>query len=60
MNWGSFENFVAMGGYGVFVWGSYAVAVAVIAAEILALRGRRRRALAEAQRVIHSNAGRLA
>jgi heme exporter protein D len=49
MQWGSFENFLAMGGYGFFVWGSYAVAAAVIAAEIWALRMRRRAALAQAR-----------
>ena len=29
MNWGSWDAFWAMGGYGLYVWGSYAVAVAV-------------------------------
>jgi heme exporter protein D len=46
MQWGSIENFLAMGGYGFFVWGSYGVTLAVIAGEIWALRHRRRRALA--------------
>lgn len=52
MQWGSLENFLAMGGYGFYVWGSYGVAVAVIAAEIWALRHRRRVALAEAKRAV--------
>jgi len=47
MQWQSLEHFLAMGGYGFFVWGSYAVAAAVIAAEIWALRHRRRAALAQ-------------
>jgi heme exporter protein D len=47
MNWGSFSNFLAMGGYGGFVWGAYGVTAALIAAEILALRARRRRAVQE-------------
>ncbi len=47
MQWGSLENFLAMGGYGFFVWGSYGVTVAVIAAEIWALRLRRRAALGQ-------------
>jgi heme exporter protein D len=51
MQWGSLENFLPMGGYGFYVWGSYAVAVAVIAAEIWALRSRRRAALGEVRRV---------
>ena len=50
MQWGSLENFLAMGGYGFYVWGSYVVCAAVIAAEILALRHRRRAALADVKR----------
>ena len=50
MNWGSWEAFWAMGGYGLYVWGSYAVAVAVAAIEIWQLRARRRAAVAEAVR----------
>ena len=44
MNWGSFDNFLAMGGYGLYVWGSYGVTVACIAFEIWALARRARRA----------------
>jgi len=46
MNWGSLSEFLAMGGYGAFVWGSYAVAALCIAAEV-ALLARRRRAAAD-------------
>ncbi|MDP1535757.1 MAG: heme exporter protein CcmD [Burkholderiales bacterium] len=45
MNWGSWSNFWAMGGYGLYVWGSYAVTIALIIAEIALLRMRRRAAL---------------
>jgi heme exporter protein D len=34
VNWGSFAEFVAMGGYAPFVWGSYGVAALCIAGEI--------------------------
>ncbi len=47
MHWDSFQHFLAMGGYGFFVWGSYGVTVAIIAAEIWALRSRRRAALGQ-------------
>lgn len=50
MQWGSLENFLAMGGYGFFVWGSYLVCAGVIVAEIWALRHRRRAALGELKR----------
>ena len=47
MNWGSAADFWAMGGYGFFVWGSYAAVVAVITIELWLLRARRRSAVAE-------------
>ena len=34
MNWGSVGEFFAMGGTGLYVWGSYGVTFAVIALEI--------------------------
>ena len=34
MNWGSVSEFIAMGGYGVFVWGSYGVTALCIALEV--------------------------
>ncbi|MBX9902806.1 MAG: heme exporter protein CcmD [Burkholderiales bacterium] len=45
MNWGSWDNFWMMGGYGLYVWGSYVVTFALVAAEIMLLRMRRRGAL---------------
>jgi heme exporter protein D len=45
VNWGSLDNFVAMGGYGLYVWGSYAVTFALIVAELVVLARRRRSAL---------------
>jgi heme exporter protein D len=47
MNWGSLSNFLEMGGYAFFVWGAYGVAAGLIAAELVALRARRRRVLVE-------------
>lgn len=46
MHWSSLAEFLAMGGYGLYVWGSFAVTAAVMAGELLALRQRRRRAIA--------------
>jgi len=45
MNWGSAAEFFAMGGYGVYVWGSFGVTAACIALEIVLLRARQRAAL---------------
>ena len=48
MNWASAGDFISMGGYGLYVWGSYGFTAALIGAEAwLALR-RRRRALRDA------------
>jgi heme exporter protein D len=48
MNWNSLEQFLAMGGYGYFVWMSYGAALVLIASEVTGVRLRRRRALAQA------------
>ncbi|HEX7811076.1 MAG TPA: heme exporter protein CcmD [Burkholderiales bacterium] len=42
MQWSSAAEFFAMGGYGLYVWGAYAVTAVLIGAElaILARRGR--------------------
>ena len=48
MNWGSASEFFAMGGYGLYVWGSYAVAAALMLAEPLLARHRHARACREA------------
>jgi heme exporter protein D len=50
VTWGSWEAFWSMGGYGLYVWGSYAMAVAVLAVEIWQLKSRRRAAEDEAKR----------
>ena len=42
-------EFLAMGGYGFYVWGSYGVTALVVIAEVVAVRRRRERALAEAR-----------
>ena len=42
MNWGSLDAFLAMGGYGFYVWGSYAVTAVLLAVEVILLRRRHR------------------
>ena len=44
MSWGSVGEFLRMGGYGLYVWGSYGVAFALLAVEVFTLV-RRERAL---------------
>lgn len=38
MEWGSWDAFWAMGGYGLYVWGSYVVTVIAILIEIIFLK----------------------
>ena len=45
----SLGDFFAMGGYGFYVWGSYAVTVMLVAIEIVAVRTRFRAARVAAQ-----------
>jgi heme exporter protein D len=48
MSWASASDFFHMGGYGLYVWGSYVVTAGLIALELAMLRLRRRAALAAA------------
>jgi heme exporter protein D len=52
VNWNSASEFFAMGGYGLYVWGSYAVTLALLLVEPLLAAQRRRKAL-EHVRDIH-------
>ena len=40
--WPSLDAFLAMGGYGLYVWGSFGVTALVIAVELWSLRSRRK------------------
>jgi len=45
MSWASWSDFLAMGGYALYVWGSYGVTAGLIAMEVIMLLVRRRNAL---------------
>jgi len=45
MTWASWSDFFAMGGYALYVWGSYGVTAGLIAVEVIMLFVRRRNAL---------------
>ena len=47
MSWGSVSEFLAMGGYGFYVWGAYDVTFILIALELAFLVRRHRRARQE-------------
>lgn len=42
MQWGSVSEFFAMGGYALYVWGSYLMTAAVLALEVWSLRAQAR------------------
>ena len=50
MTWNSLNDFLAMGGYALYVWGSYGMTAVLAVVEIMALRTRRRRAMDELRR----------
>ncbi len=50
MNWRSADEFFSMGGYGLYVWGSYLVTAAVMLAEPWLARRRHQLALRDAAR----------
>jgi heme exporter protein D len=48
MIWASWSDFFAMGGYALYVWGSYAACLVLMLAEPLLARRHRRLSLQEA------------
>ncbi len=42
MNWENVSQFLRMGGYGFYVWGSFGLSFALLALELLLLSARRR------------------
>jgi heme exporter protein D len=50
MSWGSVSEFLHMGGYGLYVWGSYGVTFAALAFEAVALARRSRSTVRRLQR----------
>jgi heme exporter protein D len=55
MNWNSASEFFHMGGYGLYVWGSYAVTLVLMLAEPVLAAQRRRKAAEHAQDVIEED-----
>lgn len=41
MNWNSWSDFLAMGGYALYVWGSVLMTFVLLAGEVVAVRMRR-------------------
>ncbi len=48
MNWSSWSDFIAMGGYAYFVWIAYGVTALLVVVEIVWIGRERRQSLAQA------------
>jgi heme exporter protein D len=55
MNWGSPSEFFAMGGYALYVWGSFGVAALCLVIEPLLARKRRLDAVSSLRREVAAN-----
>lgn len=45
MQWNSVQDFFHMGGYGLYVWGSFGLTAAVVVVEVALVRMRRQQVL---------------
>jgi heme exporter protein D len=57
MNWGSVSEFLHMGGYGIYVWGSYGVTALVLLLEVIFLLRQSRTPTAIAGRKVQEASG---
>jgi len=55
MRWSSAGEFLAMGGYGFYVWGAYGITAVLLAVEVWQLISRRRSSLRHAVDDRHSD-----
>ena len=55
MNWDSWSDFFAMGGYALYVWGSVLMTVVLIAGEVMAVYMRRKAVMKQHARWVRSN-----
>jgi heme exporter protein D len=57
MHWNSAAEFFAMGGYALYVWGSFGITAAVMATEVLLLGRQRARVLRNLRDELRSEGG---
>jgi len=55
MNWGSWSNFIDMGGRGFYVWGSYLITLLCIVFELGLLSSHKRTLLQRLNQIIKLN-----
>ncbi|NTV68816.1 MAG: heme exporter protein CcmD [Azonexaceae bacterium] len=54
MHWNSFSDFIAMGGYGFYVWGSFGATVLIMAIEPIAVARNRKSTIARLKRQLRA------
>ena len=54
IHWNSFSDFLAMGGYGLYVWGSFGVTAAIMVCEPIAAARHRKTTLSRLKRQLRA------
>ena len=54
IHWASFSDFIAMGGYGFYVWGSFGMTVLIMTIEPIAIRRTRNATLTRLKRQLRA------
>jgi heme exporter protein D len=54
IHWNSFSDFLAMGGYGLYVWGSFGVTVLIMAVEPIVVARNRKATIARLRRQLRA------
>ncbi|PKO39890.1 MAG: heme exporter protein CcmD [Betaproteobacteria bacterium HGW-Betaproteobacteria-6] len=54
IHWNSFSDFVAMGGYGFYVWGSFGATVLIMAIEPIVVARNRKATIARLKRQLRA------
>lgn len=58
--WGSLDAFLTMGGYGLYVWGSFGISALVMVLEPVLIRQRHRQALQQLVQELQAQEGDVA
>ncbi len=56
IHWNSFSDFLAMGGYGLYVWGSFGATVLIMAIEPIVVARNRKTTIARLKRQMRADA----
>ena len=54
IHWNSFADFLAMGGYGFYVWGSFGVTALIMAVEPIMVARNQKATIARLKRQLHA------